>query len=272
MIFCPRMLQLLLYAFLGFFILIAAGVLVGVYLYFPLKIRSTLTEQSAITFDPIDPSSIPDPAALCFANTATAFTSQNFQYLGTFVFTHAVNNQIHHAAIWADPQSTDIACVSTITQPSPTAALRLIESVAFTTEFTDGYVVTTSNLAIPDVFPSNPRSSEIRCPGTRNFHRLREFHRARVIHSQRTERASLASSNAPAYLAANQRDLFTWLISAGYYFLESDNCCRMTRRGAYLMTYRLLPPLKQLRRFTAARRTNKALRILGFPPLPDFCR
>ena len=61
------------------------------------------------------------------------------------------------------------------------------------------------------------------------------------------------------------------LIRAGYYSLDETRQRYVpTLKGAFFMTYRLLPPFKQIQKFRRDRLAERTLRELGFGGMEAF--
>jgi hypothetical protein len=66
-------------------------------------------------------------------------------------------------------------------------------------------------------------------------------------------------------------DTFESLARVGYYALNAaDQCFEATLKGAYMMTYRMLPPFKQIQKLRRDRLADRTLRALGFGGLAAF--
>jgi hypothetical protein len=120
--------------------------------------------------------------------------------------------------------------------------------------------------------PQDPASDPLVCADCWNFAQLFQVHRARADRKWPGRRGVIPpDGNAADYLHAEvQRDMKR-LEVAGYKYLDPDaNAYRMTIKGAYIMTWRLLWPLKPMRFAARRRKADRELKELGFGSLAEF--
>jgi hypothetical protein len=145
-------------------------------------------------------------------------------------------------------------------------------AVVATTLFADGSRIVTANSSHVSGHPRNPSVDVINVPWIRNTRRLYAIHRARVAASSRASQPRVLPDpgREAAFLEDQWRDEMQRLQRGGYYWLDdSPERYRMTLKGAYIMTWRLLPPFRQLRMALAQRKARRVLRALGFADEAD---
>lgn len=144
--------------------------------------------------------------------------------------------------------------------------------MTFLTQFSDGTAIVTSNTSSAGVFPRDPKVSSVRCPGIRDFGLLYRFHRARVERARGGRAATLDHmKDARTRMENDWTQTFERLVGAGYYSIDQARELYVpTLKGAFLMTYRLLPPFKQIQKLRRDRLAERTLRELGFGGMEAF--
>lgn len=246
--------------------LIGLGLLVALYVYAPFAIRHQQVKPLHDTYETVDPSRVAPELADVFATAAKVLHSFDFECLGYVTHASARTRQNSCVSVWTHPVTHDTAQVIGVLTPAPIESLRTVTLVAFRTEFTDLTAVVTANTPNTGCFPPDPRVSSIRCPGVHNLAFLYHLHTARV-HRDRGRRVATLDRypSASARLEMEHRDTFERLCDVGEYRLDAVRKQYVpTVKGAFLMTYRLLPPWKQMRQWDRARRRRRVLAELGF--------
>jgi hypothetical protein len=142
-------------------------------------------------------------------------------------------------------------------------------SIAFETRFADGMRIITVSSRSPSVFPSDPDRDVINVDWIVQPAELYAIHRARVMQSGRSHdaRELPTPGHEIEYLKQEWRDELARVAVAGYFRLgRGRRSYRATVKGAYVMTWRLMWPMKQLRIWARRREARKVLRELGFEP------
>lgn len=163
-------------------------------------------------------------------------------------------------ALLEHPRRGDLASV--VVMGAGTARPRRF--VILETEWEDDYRVTTTDSAMASVFPRVPGLDAESLPSVQEPARLYRVHCARADRMRRdAPRRHLARGEDPiAAERARQVANLERFAPLGYQYREGDQL-RPTFRGAFLMAWRLLPPLRQLQRRDRARRERALLRDLG---------
>jgi hypothetical protein len=138
--------------------------------------------------------------------------------------------------------------------------------VTIRTRFADGTQIVTGSSTRAGVFPANPSADVIAANWIKDPARLYRIHRARVVASGRAGEPRMlpAPERAVAYQQDEWREEIERLIRAGYFRRPGGGGkCRMTLKGAYVMTWRLLWPVKQWRQLRARAGGWWVIRSLG---------
>jgi hypothetical protein len=138
--------------------------------------------------------------------------------------------------------------------------------VTIRTRFADGTQIVTSSSTAPGVYPVDPSVDAIHPYWIKDPARLYRIHRARVVASGRAGEPRMlpAPGQAIGYQQDEWREEVDRVIRAGYYrAADGEGRCRMTVKGAFVMTWRLLWPVKQIRQARRRVRAWWVIRGLG---------
>ena len=138
--------------------------------------------------------------------------------------------------------------------------------VEFTAEFPDGRIFDVNNSVSIPIFAPRPRHVVYRFPEVRDPLRLHKIFQVllRRHFGSSTLRQRDIASDPPRFLADIMDAEHRAQTDAGYYRLdEAARRWRPTLRGAFVMTWRMLPPFKQIIRAGVRSRARRALRELA---------
>lgn len=251
---------------------IVAYILGSMYVYAPLKVKRRQIKNVHTDHVPIELNHLPLEVLQAFYAAAPALASCGFQSLGNVGHNAATTRQQGFVSLWTNAQTNDSAQIIGVTTPAATGGVKIVTLVTFSTEFTDDTRIVTSNSPSASVFPRDPRVSSVRCPGVWDVGNLYRFHRARVDRDSGVRRPTLQRVRDPlTRLQLEHRETYERLVKAGYFTLDATAQRYLpTLKGAYLMTYRLLPPFKSIQNMMKDSRANRALKQLGFGGLEPF--
>ena len=235
---------------------VLAVVVASLYLYVPVVMHRTQWVGVDPDYQEIEPDAPDTPDAVRdeVRRTASQLESLGFVLRGHYEIL-GLSPGIFRTffSCWEHPRSLDQARLVMMANAKQT-----VPTLAIQTEYQDGTLFTT---AFTRVLPVAPTARTR--PGSLAFPDVEEPRRLYQIHCARAD--PLGRSNVPiddliAYMrwAADQEHA-CW-ISRGYYFLDASGArLRPTWKGAYLMTWKLLPPFRKIR---IALRRRKAARVL----------
>jgi hypothetical protein len=247
----------------------------GLYVYAPLKVRRSQIVETEVKFHPIELGNLPPQLAQAICDATPQLASHEFQPIGHVMREKTSLGQLGFVSVWTNLIFRDVAQVIGVLSPGQGAlkgALKAVTITVFRTEFTNGSVLVTSNWPKASAHPTDPDEDGVRCPGVLDMELLYRFHRARVEERRGNRTPSLEMvANAVERLQYEHRRTYRRLVAAKYYELDSAGKRYVpTLRGAFLMTYRLLPPFKQIQLFMRRRKADRELRRLGFGGLGQF--
>jgi hypothetical protein len=210
--------------------------------------RSSL-DPGLTPFDPEGPES-PEELRSQFAGTVEELGRLGSSPARYYRTKQMTNNADGSVLLFRNEKTRETARI--VTAVGVSGAARIVNSLTvFGSEFADGTEVFTSNRTSPRIFP--PRKPPYH---GRAFPQIRDVGRLLVVHRARVE--SLAAGRIPvdpvgadpdAYLRRVDIDVpYAHHVATGYTYVdEMARAQRMTWKGAILTTWRLLPPLKQIR-------------------------
>jgi hypothetical protein len=185
----------------------------------------------------------------------------------THLHSRSMLNQDCYVSILINRTTGDLAEVICVVTPGGGGVFGASYSVSLLTRFEDGSSISTGNSKLPSIFRSNPRNRSInlrRIPDPQLLHRI---HRARAVrHANSFGRPWLPEPGGEISDHLD-RDLKTMTdqVAAGYYRLdEPAQQFRATWKGAFVITAKLITPVKQIRLRQRDRIADAELREIGF--------
>ena len=171
-----------------------------------------------------------------------------------------------HLSIWVHPEGIVAFCM--VVRSTSGVATVTNTAVTLRTWFTDGTSIVTSNTKTASVFARDPKFDGVTWAGMDDLGRLVDFHRRRIANLKGTRQVRIYRPDQARELRQLEHDdSMRHQVIAGLWRLDSAaRVYRKTIWGSFLMTWRLLPPLKQIRKKQAAARLNAALRSVGLQP------
>jgi hypothetical protein len=252
------------------------GLFVGApYLLLPLYIRSKMVFSPQNRFEAVWLGVIPPEAQQAFDVATRGLAGCGFRAVGHLRAAGQLAGggvEDSHVSLWVNEREGDVANVMAVRARSAMGKT-CDPVVAFGRQFTDGSSIATTNRSSATIFPADPTTDSITCCDCWDLEKLYAVHRARAARLQAGRRIAPLprDGEAAAFMHADYiRDLDR-VTRAGYYSFDSNRPgYRPTLKGAYIMTWRLLWPLKQSRPRERDRRADAALRELGFGGLTAF--
>jgi hypothetical protein len=254
-----------LLAFAGFVVLL-------LYVIAPLILKSKNWMTAHPQFLPLDLGELQAEVAAAFYDAAQQLAALGFTAIGHVKRFDPQIRTESHVSVWAHPKDKNICQVIAVR-----SALRVATLVTFRQEYEDGSAIVTSNTTSPGVFPKDPQQDSLTCSGVHDLELLYRLHCGRTasataeLRRRRTPTVP-AVGQAERYMADEWSRTFQRLCGQGYFTFDQVNDRYVkTTRGAYIMTWRLLWPWKQLRLKARDRRAEQVLSRLGMPTLGQ-CR
>jgi hypothetical protein len=217
-----------------------------------IVIRYTFKYRAYQSFVPIDVPSLPDSVRYFFDSSAPKLKEEGFIHITTVYQTGAVNNVRTYCSWWLHPERGQHAlCAAVVPNVGQSRCW-----VEFDTVGVNPLIeLETNNLgSAPGVFDSVPWQHKCRLPRETAIGHIYSVHLRRE--------ADLISESTPRYIPqATPQDVIEFHTNATVFILRDQarrglfyetteaGVFRPTWFGAYMMILRLLPPLKQIRRW-----------------------
>ncbi len=245
--------------------LIAAPILAPLLLG-PFLIHRTHWSALEPNFAPFDPDGPDSPPELrrYFAQAAEELELLGFEHELSRRTKQATNNAEGFVSLFRNRETMETARI--ITAVGATGIVRIAYSDAgFRTEFSDGTEVVTSNRRSPKVYPTMPPPYHGQAfPQIREIGHLLVIHRALADHfgAGRIPVDAVGDDPGEFLRQVDHKRPQAHHVACGYNYVdEMAGVQRLTWKGAVLMTWKLSPPIKQVRlaweRFRAARLLGK---------------
>jgi hypothetical protein len=250
-------------------LLILMGVLYLLpYVLGPFLIHRNLTQKAKPELVPFPPDhpSLPDDVADFFSAMRAELRGIGFELIDGFALPRQTPNVKAVLLLFVNRASRDAALATVMYGEAPNVEARLKTAyLEFATRFRDGGIVNTNNSDQMGAFRKLPFVHTTQFPKVRSAALLFRIHTA-LAEKYGTGAKVLRHDeefhgDGRAFLAAAMREELERQIPTGFMWLsEEEGLFRPTWKGAFLMTWGLLFPFKQIR---LARRDRKAKRLLA---------
>jgi len=245
---------------------IALCILLIPYVLGPILIFFTLRFRMPPTVVAVDPRVHPLPAEArnYLAEAYRGLTAEGFELLGTMLLPDLVPNVKTLFAMYTNRANSDMAMSAIIVAQGGVGGELKTSYVEFVHRFDDGVVVQTNNSAELSAFK--------RMPGeyTTKFWQIRDIRRLYSLHQQLIERFRQRGQpvnrldaeyggDAVRYVAkAVLEETFRDQVGTGY-LAEDASGFRPSLKGAWIMAWQELWPIKGIRRWRERRRAERLL-------------
>lgn len=220
----------------------------------PIRMRARSWQSADPQYTPDDESRLPSAAR----RAAADLRALGFEDRGTWQHDGAAR-ATGRLILLEHPQTRDVAKVLSVT-----AGTRESITLVLQTRFADGTEVVTANSRVIAGFPPLPEVTAAWLPELRDAESLYKVHdQLREALGGAQKRVEIGDDPAAFLRDGSIRSLANWVVT-GYYALDADRgVVRPTWKGAALITWRLLWPVKPLFRARRRRATRQLLDRLG---------
>jgi hypothetical protein len=238
----------------------------------PLLIWATFKHEANPTLQTVDPDELPLPAVVQqhFDAAHPALEEAGFAPEGTLLLPQNMPNVRCLLRMYVNRAAKQSAMVTSIFGLIGEQGCSHVKYVEFCTRYMDGSEINTSNASTGGgAFPPNPTSQMVHIPWIENVGQLYRIHQLLAAFkppsAQRVVRLeSTYDGNLPVYVAGCMRDELEYARQTGYLRLTSGGDeYRATFKGAYLMTWKQLPPFKSLVMYARRKRAENLLASIG---------
>jgi hypothetical protein len=232
----------------------------------PLVVWGLVGEDESPHFDVYDPSQHVVP------HEVTTFLLQNVAALTAEGFTHVADLYRQHGQL-----TTRIAFLQHAEGATATVAVVASQQgtanamVEFTAELSGGRIFDVNNVSTAPIFAPRPLHEAYRFSQVRDPHRLYRIFRALLRRRFGSSTLQPRDLSDPArFLAQSYNIEHRWQVEAGYQRFDAKaRRFRPTLKGAFLMTWKLMPPIAQLRRGALRKRARALLEQIGMEGSSD---
>lgn len=239
------------------------GIIVMLYGVSPLLVWLTQGVSAQPHFEPYDPArqQIGEDLVARVRDIVAALAAEGFRVAGDF-FWEAPNTRV---VLLQNDQAGQRATVLAKRLPTKTGSISKV-ALEFCTSFADGRELCVNNNSDPGIFAAVPGKRVERLADVRDPRQLYRVHQAverrfygATSRTEFDERRDPVDVLRIAVLHEMEKQLAT-----GYFRLDETAArYRPTLRGAFLMTWKLLPPVRQMRAWRLARRARALLAESG---------
>jgi hypothetical protein len=205
---------------------------------------------------------VPADSVAYFEKATQDFKALGYAVVGQYGGLTAPNVRCY-LALFTHPRTGDAAIASAAYGLVGEQWKLQLQHLEVATKLTDGSAVLTNNAAIVNPFPPFAWRTLNQVPEARDAATLDRIHQSVLRHEgvESKARARLDTGAVARELADAYRRELDSAALAGYLFLDPVALeYRPTLKGAYLMTWKMLPPVNQLRASARASRTRTLLR------------
>ena len=243
-------------------LILLAGPALLLYVVVPLVMRVTYKHSADPRFEQVGADAFPPEVAEDFARVAGSLAAQGFMPAAYVRRVDSAGATDTRALVLVNEATKESAVASDCVSLNPAVRVRQ-RIVEFCTEYVNGEEVCTHNSTVALVVKPHPSRRMYRFPSVRNPAALYGVHR-RLVDSRPAPAERFIPTKGTEYLhvmhaveKANRRqEEFGYLYRDGGVY-------RPTLKGAFLMTWPLLWPVKQVRESRARRSAAGLLRSLG---------
>jgi hypothetical protein len=235
------------------------------FVWAPIKIHGSQTLAAKPAWQPVDPATLTPEMREFFDSVGGRLRGLGFEE-ATFLG-HPGNAVpgIHSAQLLLINRTTDDLAVLIATHGKSNRSL----VYGFRTDFADGSRVFAGVNPGIGVWPRNPRDVSETFAFVDDPALLYDAHRRLIERrgfSQKHRRPAPRIGQEQAFQEWDWEHNLRWPLSRGYYRLDEERgVYRPTWKGAFLMTWRLVPPIKPWRIALRDRRARRVWRELGMP-------
>ena len=245
--------------FPGLFELLLAIVAL-IYVGAPILVRFTMKQKAAPVFEPLDPDRIPPEAARHFEAVGKALSGHGFVKATRLVLSGFTPNATLFLTAFENQATQDAAlAVAAYVDVREVTQLKTAY-VEFSNGFTDGRSVSTNNTPELSVYREPEWRVMTQFPQVQDLALLYQIHQALVQRASGRKKPLPRIDGWDALLREAVVREMKSQIEPGYLRLSpSGEFYAPTWKGAFLMTWKLLPPVKGILLRARARRAAKTL-------------
>jgi len=249
------------------------GIALFIYVAMPLVVKQTLRINARPVMSPATQKFLGDDVQEYFAAAAEKLSTLKFEQVAIFTVDQATPNVTSHVALWINRAAGQAAMANVMINRNGDRPNQVKRYVEFLTRVQEGVSVTTNNSKELGAFKKTDASDTLSAQYVADVAHLYRLHLWRdheIAGPPSRARLLPAPGNEVAWFADLFEESIKRQLNTGYLMFAGDGIYLPTTRGAYLMTWAELPPLKFLRRSSEDKRAeaqaNRASSVPFTPP------
>lgn len=235
------------------------------YLVMPIVIKFNQKISAHPEFQPIDIAALPPPAYEYLWACQQALESEGFATAAHLTWANSTPNTFPYLVLMTNRDTGAKASIGAFYLVTPQGAKLKSKYVEVGTRYTNGEILHTTNAPVSGVFQKSPARHSLHLPGKQNPHDLYTIHSRRTAFwaDQAVEPVPPPEAEIAVY-AQRMIERMDEQIGFGRLYLDEKlKMYRPTWKGAYLMTWSQLQPMKFLRAKSEQAKSQAALKELA---------
>ncbi len=227
----------------------------------PVKSYQTLRVQARPIVEAIEPANMPQGAASYFAQIVAQLEAEGFQVMGSLKRPNAVNNVCTYTVLMLNSASGDQASLIIAAHEKDHALRAASKTIVFDTRFESGERFSTANIKTPGVFRYGAKDINTRLPTTEDARLIYQIHCwVMSLQHPTSAKVTFEQHEAVPHYIESIIESYEKQVSFGRFSKDpSGDFYRPTWKGAFLMTWPLLYPLKDFYLWQIKRREQTTL-------------
>jgi hypothetical protein len=245
------------------FVLLVIQVVIP-YVFAPLLVFFVQKQTADSSFDRLSPDAFPPDMGGFLSQVTGRLASQGFTPSAYLRKIDAASGVVAHAMTLTNEATRESAAVIGVrSSKTPARAAKL--HVEFCTEFVSGEEISTQNCSFAFITKPHPMRQQFRFPEVKDPLMLYGLHRQVVErHRPRSEPFVPTRGTEHLHAAHSYEKGMKRQEAFGYVYLDAaSGAYRPTLKGAFLMSWKLVWPVKQLRESSAKRKAAELMRGMG---------
>ena len=219
------------------------------YVGVPLLVRFTQKNAAVPRFKTVSLGNCPRAVLKYLKDMSERLESIGFHLVGCMSMPQQTTNVLPYFALLVNPSSGDKAMVCVIHGQADGATSLQTQYVEFSTRYEDGRIVDTNNSAVLDALKAVPEKTVNKFPSVDDPLQLYTLHQQAMTEVAPHGKKVLPPEGGEVdYLSSALVEDYERQCSLGMLYLDRAAAAyRPTLKGAFLMTWGMLPPMKQIR-------------------------
>ena len=230
------------------------------FVFAPIKVYRTQRTQTRPIVEMIEPADVPPEVARYFASVVSPLEAEGFRVMASLGRPNATTNVRAYAVLMLNPagDKATILVTAITTEQSPRVASK---TIIFGTRFETGENYSTGNIKTPGIFRYDAKDINTKLPSIEEPCLMYRVH-CWVMNRQHPHSAKIIfkQSEAVNYYVGTIIESYEQQVRFGRFVKDSSGeFYRPTWKGAFLMTWPLLHPLKEFYLWQMKRREQAVL-------------